>query len=307
MGAWCAEIAAVEILSHGMGFPLAHRDALWVLVVLNLAVAIPVSPGSLGPFEVAMAFGLSRCGVPGAAATAIACTHHFIQILGIVVCTGLLVPAMRWRAAKVCRGAGQRNQLHELRLHYGPWARTYGQPTDDGFFMSLVRARENRIIEALLQLRGGESILDAGCGTGAMARVLKAAGHEVWAVDCTPEMVAMVDGHVDRALVADLNELRLERTFDLILCIGALEFSPDARTVLARLRSHLATGGRLILLVPRTGPGGWAHRFIKSRAGLHSRLFSPHSLRRLGQETGFRFKLHRTPFIHNFIAVLEAA
>lgn len=201
---------------------------------------------------------------------------------------------------------GVSRQLERLRAHYGPWAHTYGQPEHEGALMAYVRARENRIIQSFLELQGRESILDAGCGTGAMARSLKARGHEVWAVDCTPEMIARVDGHVDRAMVADLHELDLGRTFDLILCIGALEFSPAPAVVLTRLRRHLVVGGRLILLVPRTGPGGWAYRLIKGRAGLEARLYSPLALRWLAEGTGLRWIRHRTPFIHNFVAVLQA-
>jgi SAM-dependent methyltransferase len=198
-----------------------------------------------------------------------------------------------------------RNQVDQIRRHYGPWARTYGQPSDDGLF-ALVRARENQIIRSLLRLRGDESILDAGCGTGEMARSLKQRGHEVWAVDCTPEMIARVDGAVDRALVADLNLLDLGRRFDLILCIGALEFSPAPQALLHRMRRHLRPGGRLILLVPRTGPAGWIHRMLKRRHRLSSTLFSPRGLRRMGEAAGLAWRGHRIPFFHNFVAELQA-
>jgi SAM-dependent methyltransferase len=200
-----------------------------------------------------------------------------------------------------------RNQIDRIREHYGPWARTYGDPADDGLLMALVRARENRIIRSFIRSRPFRSVLDAGCGTGAMSRELKAQGCDVWAVDCTPEMVARVEGHVDRALVGDLHDLDLGRTFDLILCIGALEFSSDPLRVLVRLRAHLVPGGRLIVLVPRTGPGGWVYHIIKRLHGLDARAFNLPSFRRLAAQAGFRWTDHRTPFIHNFVATMEAA
>jgi 2-polyprenyl-3-methyl-5-hydroxy-6-metoxy-1,4-benzoquinol methylase len=200
----------------------------------------------------------------------------------------------------------KRSQVDEVRKHYGPWANTYGRPDDDGPLMAMVRAREDRIIDEFLALGGTESILDAGCGTGARARALKDRGHVVWAIDCTPEMVAIVDGHVDRAMVADLHQLELGRTFDLILCIGAMEFSHEPGALLKRLRAHVAPSGRLIVLVPRTGPGGWLYRFIKGKHGLDAHLFGTGEMRRLAKDAGFAWEAHRTPFVHNFVAVLRA-
>jgi 2-polyprenyl-3-methyl-5-hydroxy-6-metoxy-1,4-benzoquinol methylase len=198
------------------------------------------------------------------------------------------------------------NQIDRIRAHYGPWARTYGKPDDDGWF-SFVRQREIRLIWSMLKLRPGESVLDAGCGTGELARQIKERGHEVWAVDCTPEMVAQVEGKVDRALVVDLNEMDLGRRFDAILCIGALEFAPQPERVLARLRAHLEDHGRLIVLAPRNGPGGWIYGALKRRHQLDTTLFSPRSLARAAASCGLRVVEHRMPFIHNIIATLEVA
>ncbi len=190
-----------------------------------------------------------------------------------------------------------------VRRHYGQWAESYGKPEDDGLF-SFVRAREVRMVNELLALRGGESILDAGCGPGIYAAALHARGHEVWACDFAPEMVAQVEGKVDRALVADVTTLDLGRTFDRILCLGVLEWV-DARAVLPRLRRHLAEGGRLVALAPRTGPGGWFYARAKRKHGLSARLHSPSEMRVIAAQSGLRCTAVHTPFVHNFVAVFE--
>jgi 2-polyprenyl-3-methyl-5-hydroxy-6-metoxy-1,4-benzoquinol methylase len=192
-----------------------------------------------------------------------------------------------------------------VKLHYGQWAATYGDAADDGWF-AWVRSREARMVYEQLELPSGASVLDAGCGPGLYARVIHGKGHEVWAVDFAPEMVERVSAHVTVSAQADLEELRLGRTFDRVLCLGVLEWVRSPETALARLAEHLAPGGRLVLLVPRTGPGGWIYQYQKRKHSLSARLYSPRAMRRLGEAAGLRYRRHVTPALHNFIMVFEA-
>ncbi len=192
-----------------------------------------------------------------------------------------------------------------VKLHYGQWAATYGDVADDGWF-AWVRAREARLVYRMLELSAGASVLDVGCGPGLYARVIHAQGHEVWAVDFAPEMVERVSPHVTRSAQADVEELELGRTFDRVLCLGVLEWVRCPATALRRLAEHLAPRGRLVLLVPRTGPGGWIYQYQKRKHCLAARLYSTRALRDLGEAAGLCYRRHVTPALHNFIMVFEA-
>jgi len=192
-----------------------------------------------------------------------------------------------------------------VKLHYGQWAATYGDAADDGWF-AWVRAREARLVYRMLELDGGATVLDAGCGPGLYARRMHLQGHEVWAVDFAPEMVERVSAHVSHSQQADVEELALGRTFDRVLCLGVLEWVRCPQTAVKRLAAHLAPGGRLVLLVPRTGPGGWVYQYQKRKHSLAARLYSTSAMRKLGEEAGLRYRAHVTPALHNFIMVFEA-
>jgi 2-polyprenyl-3-methyl-5-hydroxy-6-metoxy-1,4-benzoquinol methylase len=192
-----------------------------------------------------------------------------------------------------------------VREHYAAQATSFGSPQRESRLVTWVRAREVLVVREMLRLQGGESILDAGCGPGVHAQALAARGHEVWAFDLAAEMVAAVDGHVARRFVADVETLRLGRTFDRVLCLGVMEFVADPGETLTRLRDHLAPGGRLIVLVPRSGPGGWIYRFAKARHRLAARLYAPRKLRLLGEAIGLRCVGYATPFAHNLVAAFE--
>ena len=161
------------------------------------------------------------------------------------------------------------------------------------------------MVEELLALEGSESVLDVGCGPGLYAKPLKRRGHEVWAIDFAAEMVAMVTGHVDHASVADIETFDLGRTFDRILCLGVLEFVAQPEAVFDRLRDHLAPMGRLVVLVPRQGFGGWIYKREKRKHGLTVRLCSESMLRRWGDGAGLSYVGRRIPFIHNLVVVFQ--
>ncbi|MGY1712334.1 class I SAM-dependent methyltransferase [Geodermatophilus sp. SYSU D00758] len=106
---------------------------------------------------------------------------------------------------------------------------------------------EARLVDALLPR--GARVLDAGCGPGRVGAVLHAAGHRVVGVDVDPVLVAAAetDHPGPRWLVGDLAELDLGEAFDAIVCAGNVMtfLAPTTRgTVLARLRGHVADGGR---------------------------------------------------------------
>lgn len=68
-----------------------------------------------------------------------------------------------------------------------------------------------------------QSILDLGCGTARDLARLACDGCEAWGVDALPEMIAYAKSVRPQVTlrVADIAEVRLGRTFDVILCLGS--------------------------------------------------------------------------------------
>jgi len=87
------------------------------------------------------------------------------------------------------------------------------------------------------------SVLDAGAGRKPYEALLLRHGESYFSVDWE-DRAAGIDAS------GDLHSLRLDRTFDTIICTQVLEHTRDPENVLRRLREHLAPGGRLILTVP---------------------------------------------------------
>ncbi len=102
-----------------------------------------------------------------------------------------------------------------------------------------------------LPLRGDETVLDAGCGSGRVTALLLERlpdGHVV-AVDSSPSMVEHArEALGDRATVfqADLAQLELAEPVDAVFSNAVFHWVPDHDALFAHLHAALRPGGRLI-------------------------------------------------------------
>ena len=102
-----------------------------------------------------------------------------------------------------------------------------------------------------LVLRGDETVLDAGCGTGNVTRELyeRLPRGRVIAVDAAPSMVdqarALLPADVD-VRQADLLELDLGEQVDAVLSTATFHWVPDHDRLFANLHAALVPGGRLV-------------------------------------------------------------
>lgn len=95
------------------------------------------------------------------------------------------------------------------------------------------------------------SVLDAGCGTGRVARELARRGLDVVGVDVDADMLATARRRSPKLawLCADLATVELGRNFDVILLAGnvMIFLAPGSEgAVLTNVARHLAPGGRVI-------------------------------------------------------------
>ncbi len=95
------------------------------------------------------------------------------------------------------------------------------------------------------------SVLDAGCGTGRVARELARRGVEVVGVDVDGSMIETARRLAPALewVAADLADLDLHRQFELVVMAGNVPlFTPDGTqaALVATCARHLRGGGRLV-------------------------------------------------------------
>lgn len=88
--AWSCEALALMVLCGDQSFPISFSQSVYLLALLNLAIAIPLSVANVGPFEAALVFGLGQFGLGTSSALATAAAHHSIQMAGLLLLTGVV-------------------------------------------------------------------------------------------------------------------------------------------------------------------------------------------------------------------------
>jgi trans-aconitate 2-methyltransferase len=128
-------------------------------------------------------------------------------------------------------------------------------------------------------LQGDETVLDAGCGSGRVTRMLieRLPEGRVIAVDGSVSMVDEVRSVLrpqDQARVADLLELELEEPVDVVFSSAVFHWILDHDALFAGLRRALRPGGRL---AAQNGGAGNIARLKASSAQVVARApYSPH-------------------------------
>ena len=101
-----------------------------------------------------------------------------------------------------------------------------------------------------LELRGDETILDAGCGSGALTKLLVdlVPNGRVIGTDSSPSMLAKARetlGESVELIESDLTELRLESPVDVVFSNATFHWVQDHNALFARMFEALKPGGRI--------------------------------------------------------------
>jgi 2-polyprenyl-3-methyl-5-hydroxy-6-metoxy-1,4-benzoquinol methylase len=97
------------------------------------------------------------------------------------------------------------------------------------------------------------SVLDVGCGEGAVGRLLRSEGAErLTGIEIDPDAARVAREFYDEVAEGAVEDVlpTLSGPFDAILCYDVLEHLVDPSAVLARLRTLAAPGGHLHVSVP---------------------------------------------------------
>jgi trans-aconitate 2-methyltransferase len=161
-------------------------------------------------------------------------------------------------------------------------AATYHRASD------VQEARAEELLEHL-HLRGDETVLDAGCGSGrATERLLERLPRgRVIAVDFSPAMVEHARATLgDRATVlhSDLTELELEQPVDVVFSNAVFHWVLDQDLLYARMFALLRPGGTLLASCGGTGN---LDGFLEIAAGVSA--VAPFDRYLAGYTPGWRF------------------
>jgi len=151
----------------------------------------------------------------------------------------------------------------------------------------LIKRYEQELITELLQPHAGETILDAGCGTGIFTMDILSHGATVIGLDISSPMlqyaVNNTSGLPFSPCLGDLLALPFQGgTFDKAVSVTALEFVADACRAITELFRVTKWGGVIVVATLNSNSSWAARRAAKVRRGEQS-IFS-HAIFRSPQQ-----------------------
>ncbi len=102
-------------------------------------------------------------------------------------------------------------------------------------------------VQALSPL-SGLSVLDAGCGSGGMLRLVAGHGARVSGLDASAALLDVARGHLPEAdlRTGDIGELPYDdASFDVVTAFNSIQYAADAKTAVAELARVTRAGGRV--------------------------------------------------------------
>lgn len=132
------------------------------------------------------------------------------------------------------------------------WNRFRTTQLDSHTGTSLSRDRLTRLAGGSLDLFRGRTVLEAGCGAGRFTEILLAAGARVFATDLSNAVEANRANCGARSdyfvCQADLRALPVAPAqFDIVICVGVVQHTPDPEATMAALCAHVKPGGTLVM------------------------------------------------------------
>lgn len=158
------------------------------------------------------------------------------------------------------------------------------------------------VIARLQELRPAR-VLDLGCGNGSLCRSIQAAGFAVEGCDPSEEGVqqakqASPEIPFRRLSVYDEVPDSWQGNFDVVVCTEVVEHLYDPRALPRIAAEVLKPGGVILVTTPYHGylknlaiclAGGWDRHHSPLWDHGHIKFWSPHTLKALFAERGFKF------------------
>lgn len=118
--------------------------------------------------------------------------------------------------------------------------------------LTISKDRLTRLLGGSFDILKGKQVLEAGCGAGRFTEILLEFGAHVWAIDISTAVEANYRNcrKYDNYFVAQASILDLPfepAQFDVVVCIGVVQHTPDPEVTMQRLCEQVKPGGLLVI------------------------------------------------------------
>lgn len=169
-----------------------------------------------------------------------------------------------------------------------------------------IKEQEWKVVISALGSIAGCRVLDLGCGPGWYSRKLKEYNPSfICSVDQSSLMLDEVSDSTQMKIEMDIQELSLSERFDLVLCLGVLEFVANPDQAFRKALEHLSSEGKCVLLLPLESFTGKIYQLMHKLNGLQIHLFNLKRLEVIANTSGFKLSVLEKNYGFNSVLVFE--
>lgn len=177
---------------------------------------------------------------------------------------------------------------NKINHYFNVRAGDYLKRSNSGIW-NIFRKKERASIASSLNPQAGSSLIDLGCGAGYYAIFFKNQYKlNVFGVDSSSAMIYELKKTGIPCQEGSIETLNLHSVFDNALAAGVLEFVQQPDLFFKQTSRLLATGGKLVILIPNTHFFGWCYKISHSFFGCHTYLRTPKEYEAMANIIGFK-------------------
>ncbi len=192
----------------------------------------------------------------------------------------------------------------KAREYFDSVAENYSKERTSGIHGYFAK-KELKVVLNFLEVRKGNRILDAGCGSGLHCRLIKKLGGKPYGIDLSKKMIKNLKKNNISGRVENIENFNLKKKFDKALSAGVFEFIKNQDAAVKCIKNHLGKNGIIVIHYPRKSVFGLLyfcfHLFLHR---IKIRLFTKKQIEKLLAANNFKIEKHRKADL--FINVVKA-
>ena len=188
---------------------------------------------------------------------------------------------------------------NKIQKHFDGLTKPYS--FNSNRFWSFFRNREKNTFIYLTKNLNKDDCLDLGAGSGEYSKILlKMGSKKAVCLDFSSEPLSLANEPKIEKIISDVEIFKTSGRYDLILCLGVLEFLHKPEKFLLDLKKNLKPQGKLIILLPLSPIKAFIYSFIYILKGIRINTLNLKQMNAFLTKNGF--VLEKTKSAGNFFS-----
>ena len=191
------------------------------------------------------------------------------------------------------------NSKSKIKNHFSGLKSPYASESIN-WFWKFIRDREKKLFCEIVQDLNKQICLDLGAGSCEYSKILLSMGaKKSVCVDFSSSLMSENSDTKIEKFISDVETFKTSERYDLILCLGILEFLDEPESFLIQVRDFLKPTGKIIVLLPLSWIWSFNYRFFYLLKGIIIRPLTLKKMNHFLTQKGF---LLETMTTHGFFS-----